>query len=126
MSFKDIYLELWQPLCSMEWNNLCNYSRVHDYIMICSFDLILYVPSTLFRLNRAGSSWVEPVPSYDKCVLFKDHNPVTPVRLEQVAPRSSSQALYQRAPEYIIWNNSVKIILNLDQWFKRCHLKTLI
>ena len=25
------------------------------------FDLILYVPSTIFHLNRDGSSWVEPV-----------------------------------------------------------------
>ena len=25
------------------------------------FDLILYVPSTNFQLNRDGSSWVEPV-----------------------------------------------------------------
>ena len=25
------------------------------------FDLILYVPSTIFQLNREGSSWVEPV-----------------------------------------------------------------
>ena len=24
------------------------------------FDLILYVPSTIFQLNRDGSSWVEP------------------------------------------------------------------
>ena len=24
-------------------------------------DLILYVPSTIFQLNRDGSSWVEPV-----------------------------------------------------------------
>ena len=28
-------------------------------------DLILYVPSTIFQLNRDGSSWVEPVLSYD-------------------------------------------------------------
>ena len=27
----------------------------------CSFDLILYVPSTIFQLNSDGSSWVEPV-----------------------------------------------------------------
>ena len=27
------------------------------------FYLILYVPSTIFQLNRNGSSWVEPVPS---------------------------------------------------------------
>ena len=24
-------------------------------------DLVLYVPSTIFQLNRDGSSWVEPV-----------------------------------------------------------------
>ena len=29
--------------------------------VICLFDLILYVPSTIFQLNRDGSSWVEPV-----------------------------------------------------------------
>ena len=25
------------------------------------FDLILYISSTIFQLNRDGSSWVEPV-----------------------------------------------------------------
>ena len=30
-------------------------------ILFCLFDLILYVPSTIFRLNRDRSSWVEPV-----------------------------------------------------------------
>ena len=29
--------------------------------VVCLFDLILYVPSTIFQLNRDGSSWVEPV-----------------------------------------------------------------
>ena len=53
---------------------------------ICLFDLILYVPSTIFQLNREGPSWVEPVLSYDKCVLLKGHNAMTPVRLEPVAP----------------------------------------
>ena len=52
------------------------------------FDLILYVPSTIFQLNRDGSSWVEPVLSKDKCVLLKGHNKVTPERLEPAAPRS--------------------------------------
>ena len=28
---------------------------------VCLFDLILYVPSTIFQLNRDRSSWVEPV-----------------------------------------------------------------
>ena len=31
-----------------------------DFCLIL-FDLILYVPSTIFQLNRDGSSWVEPV-----------------------------------------------------------------
>ena len=37
-------------------------------VFVCLFDLILYVPSTIFQLNRDGSSWVEPVLSNDKCV----------------------------------------------------------
>ena len=32
-----------------------------ECIFVCLFDLILYVPSTIFQLNRDGSSWVEPV-----------------------------------------------------------------
>ena len=55
---------------------------------VCLFDLILNVPSTIFQLNRDGSSWVEPVLSLDKCVLLKDHNAVTLVRLEPAASRS--------------------------------------
>ena len=35
-----------------------------------------------------GSSWVEPVLSKDKCVLLKDQNEVTPVRLEPAPPQS--------------------------------------
>ena len=53
------------------------------------FDLIIYVPSTIFQLNRDGASWVEPVLSKDKHVCFaQGHNTVTPVRLEPAAPRS--------------------------------------
>ena len=33
-------------------------------LFVCLFDLILYVQSTIFQLNRDGSSWVEPVLSY--------------------------------------------------------------
>ena len=34
--FKDIsYLELWQPLCSVEWNHLCNFGRVHHEEQFC-------------------------------------------------------------------------------------------
>ena len=58
------------------------------YTFVSHFDLILYVPSTIFQLNRDGSSWVEPVLSYDKCVLLKGDNTETPVRLEPAASRS--------------------------------------
>ena len=54
-------------------------------MFVCLFNLILYIPSTIFQLNRDGSSWVEPVLSQDKCVLLKDHNAV---RLEPGAPQS--------------------------------------
>ena len=71
----------------------CSYNDVANLIkkqflfiqFVCLFDLILYVPSTIFLLNRDRSSWVEPVLSQDKCVLLKDHNTVTPVRLEPAA-----------------------------------------
>ena len=62
------------------------YPNIRDFV--CLFDLILNVRSTIFQLNRDGASWVEPVLSYDKCVLLKDHNAVTPVRLEPAVPRS--------------------------------------
>ena len=30
MTFKVFsYLELWQPLCSVDWNHLCNFGRRH-------------------------------------------------------------------------------------------------
>ena len=35
-----------------------NLLRGHGFVL---FDLILHVPSTIFLLNRDGSSWVEPV-----------------------------------------------------------------
>ena len=56
--------------------------------LVALFDLILYVPSIIFQLNRDGPFWVELVLSKDKCVLLKDHNAVTPVMLEPVALRS--------------------------------------
>ena len=35
--------------------------NVYTNELFCLFDLILYVPSTIFQLCRDGSSWVEPV-----------------------------------------------------------------
>ena len=66
---------------------------------VCLFDLILCIPSTIFQLNRDGSSWVEPVLSHDECVLLKDHNAVTLVRLEPSGSRvkpSTTESLCSR------------------------------
>ena len=54
----------WQPVLS-PWQNTfsLDYGMQVD-IMRCCFcllDFILYVPSTIFQLNRDGCSWDEPV-----------------------------------------------------------------
>ena len=59
-----------------------------ENLALVQFSVILYVPSTIFQLNRDGSSWVELGLSYDKFVLLKDHNAVMPVRLEPTALQS--------------------------------------
>ena len=51
---------------------------------VFELELMFYVPSTNFQFNKDGSSWFEPVLSWDKCVLLKDHNAV---RLEPAAPQ---------------------------------------
>ena len=38
-----------------------NDNSLRIIVFVSLFDLILYVPSTIFQLNRDGSSWVEPV-----------------------------------------------------------------
>ena len=42
------------------WNQE-TYYFVQGINLFFLFDLILYVPSTIFQLYRDGSSWVEPV-----------------------------------------------------------------
>ena len=71
-------------MCTISVLN-CLFPQRISLSFVCLFDLIRYVPSTIFQLYRDGSTWVEPVLSLDKCVLLKDHNAVTPVRLEPVA-----------------------------------------
>ena len=48
---------------SKGYNSNCRQARVIFHISIISvlFDLIGYVPSTIFQLYRDESSWVEPV-----------------------------------------------------------------
>ena len=42
LSLKDIsYLELWQPLCLVEWNHLCNFCRLYYEEQFCEIILNL-------------------------------------------------------------------------------------
>ena len=89
MSARDEFNLTVTANCSVDSDTVTKHFKV--VVSVCLFvlfDLILNVPSTIFQLNRDGSSRVEPILSKDKCVLLKDHNAVTPVRLEPAAPRS--------------------------------------
>ena len=50
---------------SLDHITLKTMNELMSFVVNCFFfglfDLILYVPSTIFQLNRDGSSWVEPV-----------------------------------------------------------------
>ena len=59
----------------------------------CLFDLILYAPSTIFQLDRDGSSWVEPVLSSIKC-LAQGPQGSDSGGTQTCGPSVSSQALY--------------------------------
>ena len=41
--------------------HMCTMHNGHNDTTVAMFDLILNVPSTIFQLNRDGSSWVEPL-----------------------------------------------------------------
>ena len=84
---------LWQSTTAVScvfscWTNRLQVFLQRIFLFVSLFDLFLYVPSTIFQLYRDESSLVEPVLSWDKRVLLKDHNAVTPVRLERAALRS--------------------------------------
>ena len=86
LSTQNICLNWWvRKWAQFYAKKLLNWPYGRRKKLFCLFDLILYVPSTIFQLNRDGSSWVEPVLSLDKCVLLKDHkrsDPSGPLGLE--------------------------------------------
>ena len=66
MTFKGIsYLELWQPLCSVDWNHLCNIRRRHHEEQFC--EIILNVNQwfrgkcclKVFLIWSSGSPFVQ-------------------------------------------------------------------
>ena len=62
--FKDVYYDTDQMFysynpCGGFTEGDCSEAAVSTMNLVCLFDLILYVPSTIFQLNRDGSSWVK-------------------------------------------------------------------
>ena len=56
-------------------------------VLICLFDFILYIPSTIFQLCRDGLPWLNRT-KLGLMYLAQGHNTVKPVRLEPAAPWS--------------------------------------
>ena len=93
--FKDIsYLELWQPFCLAEQNNLCNYARGHYEKHFCEIILNLdqWLKRKLFKIF----------------LIYSSGSPL--VQLS----RTICAILVE-----VIMRNICEIILNLDQWFRR-------
>ena len=49
------------PLQHVFWRTEIIRNNILIWGTVGLFDLILYVPSSIFLLNRDGASWVEPV-----------------------------------------------------------------
>ena len=96
MSFKDIsYLELWQSLCSMEWNHLYNFGRVHHEEQFCEIIFIWTV--------------VQEAMPFKDITYLELWKPLCPV------DRNHLCNFDRRHHE----EQFCEIILNLDQWCRR-------
>ena len=66
VQFLAIYLMLISEFILTKWHLVIFWSKIlrfsaKNLIFVYLFDLILYVPSTFFQLNKDGSYVVEPV-----------------------------------------------------------------
>ena len=101
MSFKDIsYLELWQSLCSVDWNHLCNIERRHHKEQPCEIILNL-------------DQWFRRKCSLKVFLIWSSGSPFV----------QRSVTICAILVGGIKRNNSVIFFLNLGQWFKRSLLK---
>ena len=97
MSFKDnSYLELWQPLCSVDWNHLCIIGRRHHEEQCCKI---------ILNLNQ----WLRRKCRFKVFLIWSSGSPFV----------QWSITIVQILVEGIKRNNSVKLFLNLAQWFRR-------
>ena len=149
MSLKDIsYLELWQPLCSVERNYLYNFGRRHHEEQFS--EIILNLDQwfrrcrlKIFLIWSSGSpfvQWSRPICA----ILVKGIMRNNPVKLFWIWTSGSggnvvkrhflSRALCSVEQNHLCnfgrrhhEEQLCEIILNLDKWFRRrCHLKDFL
>ena len=77
--------------------------------MVCLFDSLR--PINNLSVKQGRIFWIEPVLSWDKCVLLKDHNAVTPVRLEPETLRSWVKYSTTEPLRSLNWAWSAQIML---------------
>ena len=104
MSFKDIsYLELWQPLGSVDWNYLYNFGRRYHEEQSCEM-FFEFGPMVQEEMLFKGISYLELWQPF----CFAEHNPLCNFGTEYYEKKFCA------------------IILNLGQWFRRCPLKDFL
>ena len=81
VSFEDQWFSMILNILDYDIYMMCN------LLFVCLFDLILYVPSTIFQLYRDGSFWVDSV-----LAQGPQHSDASEVQTR--GPSVSSQALY--------------------------------
>ena len=149
MSLKDVsYLELWQPLCSVERNHLCNFGRRHHEEQLCKTILnldqwfrrcclkifLMWLPFCSAERNNLctfGRGYYED--HFYEIILNLDQWFRRRCLLKKILIWSFGGIFVQRSGticailvEGIKRNNSVKLS-NLDQWFRRrCHFKDFL
>ena len=146
MSFKDIsYLELWLPLCSVDWNHLCNIGRRRHE---AQFGGIILNLDQWFRRNchlNVFVIWSSGRPfvhlSVTICAILEEgiqrNNAVKLFEFKDVILKISYLELWQ--PSCLVershlcnferkhhGEHSCEVICNLDQWFRRCCLMTFL
>ena len=99
MSLKDMsYLELWQPLCSVELNHLCNFGRRHHEKQFC--EIVLNLDQWFKRCSK-DISYLELW--WPFCSVKRNHL------------CNFSRGHYEQ--------QFCEFISKLGQWFRRCLLK---
>ena len=143
MLFKDnFYLELWQPICSGDWNHLCKFGRRYHEERFCETILNLdqwfrrRCRLKVFLIWSSGSPFVRR--SVTICAILEEgiqrNNSVKlfwPVVQEEMSFEDISYLELWQPLCSVDWNHlciigrrhheeqPCEIILNLDQWFRR-------